>query len=83
MLYEVITSLELENTSIALIKNKKGSNYEAFLKKREEDSETTKEKINYAHLTERITSSLLNFIPENMKVHNLNLKVQENRNNFV
>ncbi|AWM13179.1 glycosyl transferase [Flavobacterium sediminis] len=75
-----VHSLTLENTSLALLKNKKGTNYEAFLKKKDEDSDAKHEKIDYADLAERITSSLLNFIPENMKAHNLKFKVQENRN---
>lgn len=72
-----INSLELKNSSIALIKNKYGTNYEDFLKRKQEENEGEQEKTNYAFLAERITNTLLNFLPEKMEVQNLNIKVQD------
>ena len=68
-----INSLELKNSSIALIKNKYGTNYEDFLKRKQEENEGEQEKTNYAFLAERITNTLLNFLPEKMEVQNLNI----------
>lgn len=72
-----INSLALKNSSIALIKNQNGINYEDFIKRKKEEDNEELEKTNYALLAERITNTLLNFLPEKMEVQNLNLKVQD------
>ena len=70
-------TLEIENGYVQLVKNKKGCNFDAFLKK---DKTTTpsNEKRDYAKVAYRIISKVLNLVPTDMKVENLSFKLDDN-----
>lgn len=70
-------TLEIKNGYVQLVKNKKGRNFDAFLKK-DETTTSSKEKRDYAKLGYRIISKVLNLIPTDMKVENLLFKLDDN-----
>jgi hypothetical protein len=70
-------TLEIQNGYVQLVKNKKGSNFDAFLKKDEATTETN-EKRDYAKVAYNIISKVLNLIPTDMKVENLSFKLDDN-----
>lgn len=78
-----IKALELKNSSISLIKNRKGSNYEDFLKRKHDENDEEQQKANYALLAEHITNTLLNFLPEKMEAQNVKFKIQDNANYVI
>lgn len=72
-------TLEIKNGVVQLVKNKKGSNFEAFLKK--EDDETEKfpdEKRDYAEFAYRVISRVLNLVPTDMGIENLIFRLDDN-----
>lgn len=71
-------TLEIENGYVQLVKNKKGRNFDAFLKKDEEETTDFNEKRDYAQFTYRIISKVLNMVPTDMKVENLWFKLDDN-----
>ena len=71
-------TLEIENGYVQLVKNKKGRNFDAFLKKDEEETTDFNEKRDYAQFTYRIISKVLNMVPTDMKVQNLWFKLDDN-----
>ena len=71
-----LNSLVVENGFIQLIKNKKGRNYDAFLQNNSEEK-TTNEKRNYAKSTYRLLSKILNLIPPDMHLQNLDLRIND------
>jgi len=71
-------TLEIENGSIQLVKNKKGRNFDAFLKKDKEETTDFNEKRDYAQFAYRIISRMLNLVPTDMKVENLSFKLDDN-----
>lgn len=71
-----LKNLEMKNGFIQLVKNEKGRNFDAFLKK-DKNEETTTEKRNYAKLANRILTKLLNLIPSEMNLENLSLRVND------
>ena len=71
-----LKNLEMKNGFIQLVKNEKGRNFDAFLKK-DKNEETTTEKRNYAKLANRILTKLLNLIPSEMNLENLSLRVDD------
>jgi hypothetical protein len=69
-------TLEIENGFVQLVKNKKGRNFEAFLKKDEADTNSN-EKRDYAKFAYRIISKVLNLVPTDMKIENLSFKLDD------
>jgi hypothetical protein len=72
-------TLEIDKGYVQLVKNKKGSNFDAFLKKdKTETSSNTKR--DYADFAYSIISKVLNLIPTDMKVENLSFRLDDNGN---
>jgi hypothetical protein len=71
-------TLEIENGFVQLVKNKKGRNFDVFLKKDEEETTDFNEKRDYAQFTYRIISKVFNMVPTDMKVQNLSFKLDDN-----
>ncbi|MBA4316833.1 MAG: glycosyl transferase, partial [Flavobacterium sp.] len=71
-------TLEIENGYVQLVKNKKGRNFDAFLKKDKDETTDFNEKRDYAQFTYRIISKVLNLVPTDMKVENLSFKLDDN-----
>ncbi|MBF2707139.1 transglycosylase domain-containing protein [Flavobacterium soyangense] len=72
-------TLEIENGYVQLVKNKKGRNFEAFLKK-DEATTNSNEKRNYAKFAYRIISKVLNLVPTDMKIENLSFRLNDDGN---
>jgi hypothetical protein len=70
-------ALEIDKGYVQLVKNKKGRNYDAFLKK-DENATQTNEKRDYAQLAYRLISKALNLVPTDMKVENLSFRFDDN-----
>lgn len=73
-------TLEIENGYVQLVKNKKGRNFEAFLKKDKNETTNLNEKRDYAKFTYRIISKVLNLVPTDMKIENLSFRLNDNGN---
>ena len=71
-----LKSLEAKNGFIQLVKNKNGRNFDAFLPKKKEKSDSTK-KINYANLAYTIINKALNLVPTDMRLENLSLRMDD------
>jgi len=71
-------TLEIENGYIQLVKNNKGRNFDAFLKKDKDETTNFNEKRDYAQFAYRIISKVLNLVPTDMKVENLSFKLDDN-----
>lgn len=67
--------LEIDKGFIQLVKNKNGSNFDAFLRSKGE-KETTDE-TNYAQLLNRLSSQLFDLVPTNMHVTDFALKIDD------
>ena len=65
-----LQNLEMQNGFIQLVKNEKGRNFDAFLKK-DSNEETSDEKRNYSKLANRILTKVLNLVPAEMNLQNL------------
>lgn len=70
-------TLKINNGYIQLVKKGKIRNFDAFLKK-DDTEEKSGEKRNYANFAYRIISTLLNLVPTDMKLENLNFKIDDN-----
>jgi len=70
-------TLKINNGYIQLVKKGKIKNFDAFLK-RDNTEEKSDEKRNYANFAYRIISKLLNLVPTDMKLENLNFKIDDN-----
>ncbi|MES2575491.1 MAG: biosynthetic peptidoglycan transglycosylase [Bacteroidota bacterium] len=70
-------TLEIENGYVQLVKNKKGRNFDAFLKK-DETNTNSNEKRDYAKVAYSIISKVLNLVPTDMKVENLSFRLDDN-----
>ncbi|MGH2666240.1 transglycosylase domain-containing protein [Flavobacterium sp.] len=68
-----LQKLEIKNGFIQLIKNKNGRNFDAFLKR--DKSEKVSESRNYAKLTYRILTKILNLVPSEMELENLSFRI--------
>jgi Transglycosylase len=71
-------TLEIENGFVQLVKNKKGRNFDAFLKKDKDETTDFNEKRDYAQFAYRIISKVSNLVPTDMKVENLSFKLDDN-----
>ena len=72
-------TLEIENGYVQLVKNKNGQNFEAFLKK-DEATNNSNEKRDYAKFAYSIISKVLNLVPTDMKIENLAFRLNDNGN---
>ncbi|WP_300569485.1 transglycosylase domain-containing protein [Flavobacterium sp.] len=70
-----LEELEMKNGFIQLVKNKKGRNFDAFLKRDKE--EQTNEKRNYARLAYRLLTKMLNLVPTNMQLEDVSLRMDD------
>jgi hypothetical protein len=70
-------TLEIENGYVQLVKNKKGRNFDAFLKK-DKTTASSNEKRDYAKVAYRLISKVLNLVPTDMKVENLAFRLDDN-----
>jgi len=72
-----VGTLKVDNGYIQLVKKGKIRNFDAFLKRDKSDSDTN-EKRKYATFAYRIISKLLNLVPTDMKLENLNFRIDDN-----
>jgi len=72
-----VGTLKINNGYIQLVKKGKVRNFDAFLKKDKSDSDKN-EKRKYATFAYRIISKLLNLVPTDMKLENLEFKIDDN-----
>ncbi|OHT46664.1 transglycosylase domain-containing protein [Flavobacterium tructae] len=72
-----IGTLKVNNGYIQLVKKGNVRNFDAFLKKDKSDSDKN-EKRKYASFAYRIISKLLNLVPTDMKLENLNFRIDDN-----
>ncbi|WP_396169762.1 transglycosylase domain-containing protein [Flavobacterium sp.] len=70
-------TLEIDKGYVQLVKNKKGRNFDAFLKK-DENATPSSEKRDYAKFAYRLISKVLNLVPTDMKVENLSFRLDDN-----
>lgn len=70
-------TLEIEKGYVQLVKNKKGRNFDAFLKK-DETTTSSNEKRDYAKVAYSLISKVLNLVPTDMKVENLSFRLDDN-----
>lgn len=70
-------TLEIENGYVQFVKNKKGRNFDAFLKK-EETTTLSNEKRDYAKWAYSIISKALDLVPTDMRVENLSFRLYDN-----
>lgn len=73
--------LEVNEGFIQLVKNKKGKNFDAFLKNN--DEKESDDKPSYAKLAYRILSQTLNFIPTDMNVKGFEFRMDDMGNKVV
>jgi hypothetical protein len=73
--------LEIDNGFVQLIKNKNGSNYDAFLKSKKDT--ISDNSINYGKFVNRILSQFLDLIPTDLHLKNVDLKFDDNGNKVV
>ena len=71
-------TLEINNGFIQLVKNERGKNFEAFLKKNKVKTNLPKQKKDYAEFTYDLLSTVLNLVPTDMDVNNFVLIVNNN-----
>ncbi|WKL46553.1 biosynthetic peptidoglycan transglycosylase [Flavobacterium pectinovorum] len=72
-----VGTLKINDGYIQLVKKGKVRNFDAFLKRDKSDSDTN-EKRKYATFAYQIISKLLNLVPTDMKLENLNFKIDDN-----
>lgn len=70
--------LEINQGFIQLVKDKNGSNYEAFLRSKKGKNDNVE--VNYARLLNRISSSLLNLVPTDMDVKGFAFRINDTGN---
>ncbi|MBY0487568.1 MAG: transglycosylase domain-containing protein [Flavobacteriaceae bacterium] len=73
--------LEINKGFIQLVKNKNGSNFDAFIKHK--SNEKSNDQANYAKLAYRILSKTLNLIPTNMNVKGFAFKMDDMGNKVL
>ncbi|MFZ4435993.1 MAG: transglycosylase domain-containing protein [Flavobacterium psychrophilum] len=70
-----LNELQTKNGFLQLVKNKNGRNFEAFLSKN--DSTASAEKPNYAKMVNRLLSKVLQLVPTDMALQNLQLRLDD------
>ena len=76
-------TLEVSNGFVQLVKNKKGRNFDTFLKKDPNKTTDLKEKRDYAKFAYRIISKVLDLVPTDMKIENLSFRLDDNGNKTI
>ena len=71
-------TLEITNGFVQLVKNDKGRNFQAFLKRDKEDETLPSERGDYAKFAYRIITKVLNLVPTDMKIENLSFRLNDN-----
>jgi len=74
--------LEINKGFIQLVKNEKGRNFDAFLKRKNEEK-SDDQQVNYAKLAYRILSKTLNLVPTDMNVKGFAFKMDDMGNKVV
>lgn len=71
--------LQAKNGYVQLVKNSSGKNFDAFLRNpdREKNKAAEKQKVNYSQKTYRLLNRALNLVPTDMKLENLNLRMED------
>ncbi len=73
-----LNTLEVKNGFVYLIKNEKGKNFQAFIKKNKTNQPTiAKEKLNYSKFSYQLISKFLNLIPTDMLLENITFKLDD------
>lgn len=71
-----LQKLEMSNGFVQLVKNKNGNNFDAFIN-REKQTDVVEERQDYAKITYRLLTKLLNLIPTDMQLDNLSLRMDD------
>ncbi len=71
-----LEKLEIKNGFIQLVKNKKGRNFDAFLKHNKVDNSPI-ENSNYAKSAYRLLTRVLNLVPTEMQLENLSFRMDD------
>lgn len=74
--------LEINKGFIQLVKNEKGRNFDAFLKRKKEEKNDDQQ-VNYSKLAYRILSKTLNLVPTDMNVKGFAFKMDDMGNKVV
>lgn len=69
-------TLYVKNGFVQLVKNEKGRNFDAFLKK-EEPKDTASVDVNYAERVYKILNQALNLVPTDMDLENVSLRMDD------
>ncbi|MFB3386375.1 transglycosylase domain-containing protein [Flavobacterium sp. LAR06] len=72
-----VGTLKINNGYVQFVKKGKVRNFDAFLKRDKSESDTN-EKRKYATFAYRIISQLLNLVPTDMNLENLNFRIDDN-----
>ena len=70
-----VEKLKLEKGYLQLVKDKRGRNFDAFLKSK--SSQKTNQSLDYAQLSYKILSKVLNLVPTDMKVNGFALRIDD------
>lgn len=73
--------LEINKGFIQLVKNKKGANYDAFLRSKKDKKES--DEVNYARFLNRISTRLMYLVPTDMQVKGFAFRINDNGNKVV
>lgn len=73
-----VGTLKINNGYVQFVKKGKIRNFDAFLKRDKSEEPDTNEKRKYAAFAYRIISQLLNLVPTDMNLENLNFRIDDN-----
>ena len=73
-----VGTLKINNGYVQFVKKGKVRNFDAFLKRDKSEESDTNEKRKYATFAYRIISQLLNLVPTDMNLENLNFRIDDN-----
>lgn len=73
-----VGTLKINNGYVQFVKKGKIRNFDAFLKRDKSEEPDTNEKRKYATFAYRIISQLLNLVPTDMNLENLNFRIDDN-----
>lgn len=73
--------LEINKGYIQLVKTKNGSNFDAFLRSKKEKTDNSE--VNYAKLLNRLSSTLLDLVPTDMRVKGFAFRIDDKGNKVV
>ena len=73
-----VGTLKINNGYVQFVKKGKVRNFDAFLKRDKSEEPDTNEKRKYATFAYRIISKLLNLVPTDMNLENLNFRIDDN-----